>query len=389
MEEKYLEIYNYLTSIEKLDSGIYSDLLSRYNEDLVNKVIDQMIDDDPNNIKKFDYYLSNIIVYDKMVSKSLFEYYGDDISLIPMLTADENINLSKYLYEIIDKIRVIVGDELNLDSDKIEKIWICDLVDRFMAMCNDEDKLRYVKSLYNEFLDKRNKLVQGNMRLVILVAKEFNINESIFMDCIQYGNMGLMRAVDKFNPSFNTIFTTYAYMWIKQFIMRYVYNLIYPYYIPEYQVGIYQRYKKVQKKLFDKLGRSATDGEIAKEMDINISNVESLKCIFNDTISLYAIINGGNAGGSMLIDFIEDRDFSVSKEIDYKDLCNVVNNSIDSSLNERERMVIRRRFGFDRDECETLESIGRDFGITRERIRQIENKAIRKLSKCKNLYDYR
>ena len=175
-------------------------------------------------------YLSNIIVYDKMVSKSLFEYYGDDISLIPMSTADENINLSKYLYEMIDEIRVIVGNELNLDNDEIEKIWICDLVDRFMVMCNDEDKLRYVKSLYNEFLDKRNKLVQGNMRLVILVAKEFNINESIFMDCIQYGNMGLMRAVDKFNPSFNTIFTTYAYMWIKQFIMKYVYNLIYPYY---------------------------------------------------------------------------------------------------------------------------------------------------------------
>lgn len=389
MEEKYLEIYSYLTSIEKLDSGIYSDLLSRYSEDLVNKVIDQMIDDDPNNIKKFDYYLSNIIVYDKMVSKSLFEYYGDDIGSIPVLTADENINLSKYLYEIIDKIRVIVGDELNLDSDKIEKIWICDLVDRFMAMCNDEDKLRYVKLLYNEFLDKRNKLVQGNIRLVILVAKEFNINESIFMDCIQYGNMGLMRAVDKFNPSFNTIFTTYAYYWIKQFIIRYVYNLIYPYYIPAHQVGIYQRYKKVQKELFDKLGRSATDGEIAKEMDINISNVESLKCIFNDTVSLYTGVNSGNAEGSMLIDFIEDSDFSVSKEIDYKDLCNVVNNSIDSSLNERERMVIRRRFGFDRDECETLESNGRDFGITRERIRQIENKAIRKLSKCKNLYDYR
>ena len=389
MNGDYIKVYNYLNSIEKLNASIYSNLLSIYGELLVNKVIDDMIEYGGDNLVKFDYYITKIISYNEVITKSLIESYNIDISLIPMLSKDDNIRLCREISLIIDEIRNLYDFETNDDRIKFDNSWILDNVNNFLLSCKDVYKLDKMKELYRKFVYKRNKLVSGNLRLVILVAKKFNINESTFIEAIQLGNMGLMRAVEKVNPSFDISFSTYAYYWINQAITRGIYGVIYPYSIPEYQVSLYHSFKKIRKKLYDSYGREPSNREIADEMGVDINKIELLQTIFMDPLSLYETYGNDEEMDTMLIQFIEDRDSSVSKDINHLELSIALDSSMDLYLSNNEKIVIMNRYGFVNGNCDTLEMVAKKIGKTKERVRQIENMALRKLRvKCGDFEEY-
>lgn len=389
MNGDYIKVYNYLNSIEKLNASIYSNLLSIYGELLVNKVIDDMIEYGGNNLIRFDYYITKVISYNEVITKSLIESYNIDISLIPMLSKDENIRLCREISLIIDEIRNLYYFETNDDRIKFDNSWIRDNVWNYLLSCKDIDKLNKMNELYKKFIFKRNKLVEGNLRLVILVAKKFNVNESTFIEAIQLGNMGLMRAVEKVNPSFNISFSTYAYYWINQAITRGIYDVIYPYSIPEYQIGVYHSYKKIRKKLYDIYGREPSSKEIANEMGVSVKKIELLQTVFNDPLSLYETYGTDEEKDTRLIEFIEDRNNYVSKDINYLELSIAIESSMDLYLSESEKIVLMNRFGFINGNCDTLEVIANKIGKTRERVRQIEGRALRKLrAKCGDFEEY-
>lgn len=389
MNGDYIKVYNYLNSIEKLNASIYSNLLSIYGELLVNKVIDDMIEYGGDNLVKFDYYITKIISYNEVTTKSLIESYNIDISLIPMLSKDENIKLCREISLIIDEIRNLYDFETNDDRIKFDNSWIRDNVWNYLLSCKDIDKLNKMNELYKKFIIKRNILVEGNLRLVILVAKKFNINESTFIEAIQLGNIGLMRAVEKVNPSFNISFSTYAYYWINQAITRGIYDVIYPYSIPEYQIGVYHSYKKIRKKLYDSYGREPSSKEIANEMGVSVKKIELLQTVFNAPLSLYETYGTDEEKDTRLIEFIEDRNNSISKDINYLELSIALDSSMDLYLSESEKIVLMNRFGFINGNCDTLEVIAKKIGKTRERVRQIEGRALRKLRvKCGDFEEY-
>lgn len=388
MEGRYLELYNHINMIEKLDGNIYSELLSIYGEGLVNKVIEQLISEEACNLDKFEYYLYRISSYDNMISKNVYNSYIDDISLFPTFSKDENIRLTEEIFSIICQIKGMfnfscVEDEVNFDES-----WISDNVKKFMEQCDDTDKLEEMKKLFSQFLSKRNKLIEGNLRLVILLAKQFKVNDTIFVEAIQMGNMGLMRAIEKFSPEYKVTFATYAYYWIKQFIIRNIYNVLYPYSIPANKVGSYYTLRRVQKELYDQCGREATNKEIAEVMGVSVKKVELLKSTFTDPLSLYETYGTEEEKDTMLIDFIEDENFSISRDLNYLELVLTIERCMDLFLNEQEKTVIKGRFGFNDGDIQTLDSIAKKMGRTKERVRQIETKALRKLNvRCSDLKD--
>lgn len=389
MQQTNIELIKCLNDIKKLDAKTYSNLLSVYGEELLNKTIEQLIDENSGNLSKFDYYVSKITSYDDAVAKSIFDAYGIDLSLIETLSKEVNIELATEIYYILKELNYLMLEMVSVD-DNFEHSWISDKVDRCILECNDKAKLNELKCRYNEFLVKRNKIVEGNLRLVITVAKKFNINESIFAEAIQYGNMGLMRAVEKYSPSYGVTFATYAYYWIRQSITRSIYNVINPVSVPAHQVNIYYRMKKVQRKLSNDLGRDATDEEIAKFMNIDEEDVKILRRAFNDSLSLYEPLGGAEREeDSMLINFIEDENASVSKELFDAELNMTIREKMNNVLTSKEKFVIERRFGFYDGNCLTLEQVGQELGVSRERVRQIEKRVIGKLSiKFKDLKNY-
>lgn len=383
MNENKNNVYKELAKIKMLDADSYSRLLSIYGEELVNKTIEQMIDDNSRNLIKFDYYVSKIIAYDDMVSKNSFELYGMDLACIPRLSKDESMLLMKEIFEIINKINTLLNEIAceNEIYDFLDKTWLCDRIELCLDKCSDvyDDKLLELRKLYKKFINKRNYIAECNLRLVITVAKRNYINGNVFNDAIQYGNMGLLRAIEKFDPSFNVTFATYAYYWIRQLMMRNIYNVIYSVSIPAGKVRFYNQMKKVIREFEHEYGRTPSDIEISNIMDKDVETISTVRRAFNEGVSLYDSVAGKDNDDSMIIDFVVDENASATNEVMERVIQEEISKIMDTCLNEKEKRVIEERFGFIDGSCPTLDKVGEKMGVTRERIRQIESKSLRKL----------
>jgi len=280
-----------------------------------------------------------------------------------------------------------VGEELlpSLDGDfgKLDDIPLTDPVRMYLreigkvSLLTAEEEVVLAQRMEEGDIKAKQKLVDANLRLVVSIAKKYIGRGMLFLDLIQEGNLGLIRAVEKFDYRRGFKFSTYATWWIRQAITRAIADQARTIRVPVHMVETINKMVRISRQLVQQLGREPTDEEIAAEMEIDPSRVEEIRRISQLPVSLETPI--GEEEDSQLGDFIEDRDLPSPDEAAAGHLLHEQIEEMLAMLSSREREVLHYRFGLEDGHSYTLEEVGRKFNVTRERIRQIEAKALRKL----------
>lgn len=392
MEGIYKEVYEYLIQIKVLDEKTYNKLVAIYGTEVLYKVIDYMIDLDEENLLKFDYYIDKLTNdFDKFSDKSNLSIYMQDIGRKPRLSHDDNLIYATQCYNIINELRKLfkfVGGKYKKQTGVIFNS-IVDEVEYYKKQCSDKNILDNINELYDKFLCIREILVNGNIRLVVAASKRYFRDVNSFVEIIQWGNMGLLQAVEKYNPNFNTRFVTYSYYWIRQSIrnaVRYQFTntMTVSYDAVERH---YSRLKAIN-ELTIQLGRIPTDKEIADYMGISIKRLDEIENIFQESISLYSdayksVDSGDN--NPTIIEMCEDRNINVEKVVALKIMREELLNVVNENLDEMQKYIVLNRAGFLGD-VKTFKEIGDMYGCTKQHIEQTYK---RTLVKLKNVSGYK
>ena len=320
--------------------------------------------------------------------------YLKEIGKVPLLTAEEEVRIAICMESgadaqilldnefkdiaLDDKERVVTDEDYA--KYKFEEESREDLIGK-----NKEDLIRIVA----EGEEAKKKLAEANLRLVVSIAKRYVGRGMLFLDLIQEGNLGLIKAVEKFDFRKGFKFSTYATWWIRQAITRAIADQARTIRIPVHMVETINKLVRVSRQLLQELGREPAPEEIADRMNIPVERVREIIKISQEPVSLETPI--GEEEDSHLGDFIQDENVPVPAEAAAYTLLKEQLQEVLSTLTEREQKVLRLRFGLDDGRARTLEEVGKEFNVTRERIRQIEAKALRKLrhpSRSRKLKDY-
>ena len=308
----------------------------------------------------------------------------DETSLVFEILKQEGVEIQEEGEEVV---KDIVFDNIEGATDDSVKMYLKDIGQ--VPLLKPEEEHELAKRMSEGDMDAKNRLSEANLRLVVSIAKRYVGRGMQFLDLIQEGNLGLMKAVEKFDYTKGFKFSTYATWWIKQSITRAIADQARTIRIPVHMVETINKTGRVSRQLLQTLGREPTTAEIAEKMNLTEEKVIEIQKIAQDPVSLEKPI--GEEEDSHLGDFIEDNTSASPAEKAETRMLKEHLLEVLSTLTPRENEVIRKRYGLDDSRPKTLEEVGREFNVTRERIRQIEAKALRKLrhpNRTKKLKDY-
>lgn len=310
------------------------------------------------------------------------------IAILPDTDADEDIILDvddEPTEEELENIEFSVPDGVSIEDPV--RMYLKEIGK--VPLLSADEEVELAKKMETGNLDARKRLAEANLRLVVSIAKRYVGRGMLFLDLIQEGNLGLIKAVEKFDYRKGYKFSTYATWWIRQAITRAIADQARTIRIPVHMVETINKLVRVSRQLLQELGREPSPEEIAEAMDIPVERVREIQKISQEPVSLETPI--GEEEDSHLGDFIQDDNVPVPAEAAASTLLKEQLVEVLGTLTEREQKVLRLRFGMDDGRARTLEEVGREFNVTRERIRQIEAKALRKLrhpSRSRKLKDY-
>ncbi len=397
--ELRLEDEQYDTVIQHLEDANVEILRVSYEEEdeVPDEELEMIEDDEDLDAESLDLTISDSVNIEDHV-----RMYLKEIGKVPLLTADEEIDLARRMEKGIVAAKVLSLGNRNMigyvTKGKNSGIVLKDnqvKAVRALSLTRDEKQLikgkteRELREMTDDGEYAKNKLAEANLRLVVSIAKRYVGRGMLFLDLIQEGNLGLIKAVEKFDFRKGFKFSTYATWWIRQAITRAIADQARTIRIPVHMVETINKLVRVSRQLLQKLGREPSPEEIAQEMDISVDRVREIIKISQEPVSLETPI--GEEEDSHLGDFIQDDNVPVPADAAAFTLLKEQLQEVLGTLTEREQKVLRLRFGLDDGRARTLEEVGKEFNVTRERIRQIEAKALRKLrhpSRSKKLKDY-
>lgn len=390
MDKDYMVMYDILSKCDKLNMNYYNYLISMYGFEIVSSVIDDLVKEEDDNIYRFGIYYSYKNGKNDCISDiSFYDICYRDLDIIPALDNRKNSVLLNKISKIAKELNSIFLSLGYIDSlcDNHEFCFIVDKVNCCLEDCNDQLVLKRVNELYNKYLYIRKIIIEGNMKLVILIASMYKTSDLIsFEDIIQYGNMGLMRAVDKFDITLQTSFSKYAGYWIFQSIGSSIIKMMYPTYIPVHKIKENSRIFSAINKLENKLGREVTDRELSEYIDMPVNRISEVRTLFLQPFSLNSPCYGsGEESEVTLQDTIIDEDFDMDAFICEKDMKAEMERVLRDSLTEKQLFVIKHYFGFV-DEEYSLSKMASMMGVTPQAVSELKNIALKKLRKKSSIF---
>ena len=348
------------------------DVLRITDDDSDDEILLDVDDEDEIEVEKID-----LSVPDGVSIEDPVRMYLKEIGKVPLLSAEEEIELAKNMEAGAvskEKIAILKSREENATEEELAEI---------------KEEIKNLQKDLDAGDEAKKRLAEANLRLVVSIAKRYVGRGMLFLDLIQEGNLGLIKAVEKFDYRKGYKFSTYATWWIRQAITRAIADQARTIRIPVHMVETINKLIRVSRQLLQELGREPSPEEIAAEMNMPVERVREILKISQEPVSLETPI--GEEEDSHLGDFIQDDNVPVPADAAAFTLLKEQLEEVLGTLTEREQKVLTLRFGLEDGRARTLEEVGKEFNVTRERIRQIEAKALRKLrhpSRSRKLKDY-